>query len=250
MYFNRFLILALSLLTSLPSYSQETIKFAVNSPGSPPYLYFNSKTKQYQGFVVDIMEQVQIDFNISSQFVDSHRTRIESLVRTGKADALLSSSTWLTTPKSLLNTIPLSTHKSYFYKLDAFNKNFDINHIQPSTICTRTGFVYPSISKLLTTKQLDRFDVSNQKLMMQMLRKGRCQLVLMNEYNANTLLLSSEFKDSNIHQSALPSNVVDIVIFITKQREVLKPILDKTISKMKKSGELMKSLKRHSQAQN
>jgi ABC-type amino acid transport substrate-binding protein len=238
-----YFIISLLICSSLEA--QDNFSFAVNSPGARPYLYYNSVLKKYDGVIVDILNQTKADYGIETRYIDSHRTRIESAINAGIVDGILSSSSWLKSPESLLSSIKVHQHNSFFYKLGKFDDNFNIELVKSTTICTRKGYIYPSITDLLKNKSLIRFDVSSQELMLKMLLKNRCKLVIMNEHNATAILNQPSYLNTDIFSSPHPSDSVKVSIFLGPKLHTIKAMIDSTITKMNKKGLIEASIKRH-----
>lgn len=241
----RLIYFIISLIICLNSEAQDHFSFAVNSPGARPYLYYSPALNKYDGVIVDILNKTKADYGIETSYVDSHRTRIESAINAGKVDGILSSNSWLKSPENLLSSITVHQHNSFFYKLGKFDDNFNIELVKSTTICTRNGYVYPSITDLLENKSLIRFDVSSQELMLKMLLKNRCKLVIMNEHNATAILNKPSYQNANIFSSPLPSDTVKVSIFLGPKLHTIKAAIDSTITQMNRKGLIEASIQKH-----
>ena len=81
-----------------------------------------------------------------------------------------------------------------------------------------------------------------------MVKINRCNMAVMHEFNALTILSSEEFQADKIYQSPFPVDVVDLSIILRPELIEVKQLLDDIIIQMKTSGELEASLRHHIKA--
>lgn len=236
---------ALVLLWHSTANAKSTFNFAVNSPGSPPYLYIDAESQQYTGLIVDVLTRMAEQQNISVKFIDSHRNRTESLIYQGLADGTLSSSRWLTHPEKLISTIGIVDHKSFVYSMSEFTDNFALSDLYKSRVCMRRGYVYPAFSNNSKLQNIVRVDSSDQLSMMHMLAKDRCTFAILHEYNANRIIASQGFKNVKIYRAAQPHDVAELAIFLRPELSNFKLGLDLAITAMQSDGSLAASLNLH-----
>ena len=53
------------------------VRFAVNTPGAAPYLYYDENSKRYEGIVVDFFNSGELLNQFQVIYLDSNRTRSE-----------------------------------------------------------------------------------------------------------------------------------------------------------------------------
>jgi ABC-type amino acid transport substrate-binding protein len=230
--------------------ANQSFNFAINSPGSPPYLYLDSSTNSYKGLIPDLLNEVSKQHSLNINYVDSNQQRTEVLLSAGEIDGFFSSEAWLENPQELINSQNITAHKSYFYSTRPFPQDFTVLDIKGSSICTRKDYIYPSVSALFDNGSVRRVDSSERLSMLNMLIKNRCQYTIMHQYNADALLNSKQFSISQIHRSPLPSNVVYMSIFLRPELDDIKQYIDSTVLLMKENGKLYESITYHSKAKN
>lgn len=245
---RRCLFVLLNLLSSAMVWANDstTMSFAVNSPGTAPYLYYVAESDEYRGVVPDLFASLSASTSLHVEFIDSHRNRSESFVYRGDIDMFLSSIDWITDPSAVIATSPLLEHKSYLYSLNPLSEDFSLSTIQEWKVCTRRGFTYPSLEPLFEAGQLLRIDSRSHKTMLKMLVKGRCDLVEINEHNANALFRLDELRSLQFYRSPEPTSIVELSLLMHPSRSEQRDIIDEAIKRFKSSGEFETSLNSHS----
>lgn len=229
--------------------SIQTLTLAVNSPGTPPTLYYDKKLKKYAGIVPDLLEIAQLDGVIKVNYLDSHRSRSESFVYEGKVDMFVSSLDWIKEPEKVISTLPIANHKSYLYATKPFSGT-DIEQELNKTIsiCTRRGFSYPSLENWFSSGKVARIDSNSHLTMLRMLVKNRCDILEMSDRDAKAMMKTNEFIDTKFYRLDTPTSVVHVSFLmhasLTKERD----ILNKYIEEFKKSGAYNASINKHSDA--
>lgn len=228
--------------------SAQDITFAINSPGSPPYLYFDSQSQSYQGVVVDFFNSIADEANLQVTYLDSSRARNELLLRQGKADMFLSGEEWLDDPRGFIFSDPLIQHDSYLYATTAFEGPFEPMERAGESVCTRFGFKYPVLQTAFDHQDqpLIRVNSASQTLMALMLTKGRCDYAIMSEQNALSVLNKQQFCDNEFYQSPNIISSVDLVLVLRPGRQAMLPAINQYMATFINSGQLSRSIKRHS----
>ncbi|MEP2652666.1 MAG: transporter substrate-binding domain-containing protein [Paraglaciecola sp.] len=225
--------------------ASQTYKFAVNSPGAPPYLYLDETTNTYVGLINDVIQEASKMYGISVEYVDSHRARNEPLIYAGKIDAFLLSKVWLSHPEKVIASTPLFSHRMFLYKVQPFEENFNLLSIENSKICTRENYVYPSLTNMSASGIIERVDSRSQISIVNMLIAGRCEYAIMNEFNAVNIMTSGDFKNYTFYTSPMPTDETHTEIILRSELSELKKQLDDTIAIMQKDGRLIASLEHH-----
>ena len=222
--------------------------FAVNYPGSVPYLYHDKNENKYKGIIPDILAELINTNQLDIRFVSNSRKRSEEYIYSAKADLIMLSKAWLKYPEKVIFTVPVHQHRSFLYKRTDFAKNFTLNNLsnenKPQLICTREGYYYPFLDDYFSKNILTRLDSSNHASMLKMLFKKRCNLMVMNEYNATSLMNAARFKDKKLYRSVLPVSIVPLNIVLRPELSRQKEVLDNHINKLKRSGELERIIKK------
>ena len=241
-----FALLSLSfILVSQAVAKKQHIKFAVNSPGSSPYIYLDNITGKYQGVVVDFFANLEKSDNFTIEYLDSNRARSEELLLRGFADIFLSSAEWLEQADRFIFSNTLMHHNSYMYSTNMYTQAFYPSQNMRAFVCTRHNYTYPVLSHYFDNKMLMRVDSSSQTTMALMLAKGRCDFAIMSNDNARTIMSSTEFCDTEFHQSPNVISAVDIAFVIRPKLRDVKNQIDTLLDTFISSGERDKSLQRH-----
>tara|TARA_R110002153_G_scaffold27084_1_gene84225 strand:- start:10039 stop:10794 length:756 start_codon:yes stop_codon:yes gene_type:complete len=238
---NLFYLLLLSNICQ----AESKLTFGVNSPGSPPYVYLSKNSTEYRGVIPDILIKLKQLHGYQINYIDSFRIRTESFLYNGEIDSFLSSSNWLKFPGKLIYSHPVAKHRSYLYSSQPFTDKLKLEDILGVNVCTRRGYIYPALREYFSSGKLQRVDSSNQLSMLNMVKINRCNMAVMHEFNALTILSSEEFQADKIYQSPFPVDVVDLSIILRPELIEVKQLLDDIIIQMKISGELEASLRHH-----
>lgn len=248
---TKLILLALVLLSSslhaTTTPKQTTIRFAVNTPGSAPYLYYDVATGKYQGVVVDFFNTIA-PHKLTVSYLDSNRARSEQLVHTSAVDTFLSSPSWLEHPDDFIYSVPLIRHDSYMYKISEFSEPFDATKLNGSSVCTRYGFVYPVLQPFFDMHEngLVRVNSSSHETMATMLTKGRCEFAIMSEQNARSVMFNEKFCSNTFYQSLNVINGVELVFVLRPEHVDLQAVINEALTKFINSGARDEALKRHS----
>ena len=234
------------LMISLDGTAQPTkIVFSVNAPGTKPYLYFDVKSNTYQGIVVDFFASIDQENAMSIEYLDTSRNRYEKTLRSKQADLFLSAKDWLQTPEAYLFSNTIALQQSHFYATQPFAESFDLNALQPTTICTRTNFMYPTLDKSFQTGRLMRLDSTDQSTMTAMLLKGRCQYLVIGKEDAHAELFNAQYCDEVFFESPQVISSVKMVFVIRQDRLDLLKILNQQLQQFVASGQLDASFLKH-----
>ncbi|WJG08820.1 ABC transporter substrate-binding protein [Aliiglaciecola sp. LCG003] len=221
------------------------VTFVLNAPGAPPYSYLNSQTNEYQGVVVDFFAALERSLQLEVVYLDSSRARSEKFLHEGKADIMLSSTAWLVTPEKLIYSAPLLKHQSYLYGLKPLPEAFSLDTAPRLTICTRRSYFYPILQPYFAQRKLMRADSSSQSTMVNMLVKNRCDLAIMNEYNALAIFNEAQFCKTTFYQSVEPISSVNLNFILRPELTDIQVLINQHLVKFIRSGELEQSMQRH-----
>ncbi|WP_412726196.1 substrate-binding periplasmic protein [Alteromonas sp. D210916BOD_24] len=224
------------------------VRFAINTPGSPPYLYFDPEFGNYRGVVVDFFSSEQMQSKYSVRYLDSSRARNELLLLESKADVFLSAREWLDHANIFIFSDAIMLHASYMYSTTEFDGPF-IPALNPNaSVCTRYGYIYPVLQQYFAQKEngLIRMNSTSQATMATMLAKGRCDFAIMSEQNARSNMFSKVFCDTAFYQSPNIISGVDLVFVMRPGLAVLKQTIDQALVSFIESGALQASIEKHS----
>lgn len=223
----------------------KTIKFAVNSPGSVPLLYFDPNTQTYAGVVADFFNGLAEQGLITIEFVDSNQTRSEQYVIDGKVDLMLANPAWLPQSAKMIVSEPIMEYSTFLYSLQPFPAEFSLTTIKQKRICTHQDFTYPGLEPYLDQQQLYRIDSGNHAAMLSMLEKQRCDYVVMNDYNAAQAFAALEFCHLTLYQSPVATSTLDLHFVMRPALSELKTFIDQQLLRFIKSGQFYNSLRAH-----
>lgn len=145
-------------------------------------------------------------------------------------------------PEKLIFSAPVASHSSYFYTKLPFAEFNALNDISGVNICTRRGYIYPTLIANFTIGKLQRVDSSSQLSTLNMVKINRCVMAVMHEFNALPIFSPADFQGAKIYQSPFAVDIVDLSIILSPKLDEVKYLLDKTIIEMRTSGQLEKSL--------
>lgn len=242
--------LGLSALISCINYAQTSaakhIIITVNSPGSLPYLFFDTNTQQYSGLVVDFFQELQQKGLFIPTFIDSNQARSEQFLIEGKADIYLANPAWINDPTNVLTSIPIVEHATYLYSLMPFEPNFSLDTLINKRICTHHTYKYTGLQSYFDGHQLERVDASDQTTMATMLTNKRCDYLVMNDYNAAAIFSESSYCNFTIYQSPQATSVVNLHLIIRPDLIEVKSIIDKELKLFIDEGKVLASIASHS----
>ncbi|RDV24583.1 hypothetical protein DXV75_12855 [Alteromonas aestuariivivens] len=226
---------------------QPEYRFAVNAPGSFPYLFYDSEQKQYRGLVPELFKSLEISDGVKVRFVDSNQVRSEVWLENGQADMLLAHPKWLRTEQSFIYSLPLLAHQTYLYSLTPFSDDFSLSDLNNALICTHDKFIYTGLTELFAQKRLQRVDSSNQQRIASMLLHQRCDYAVMNDYSAIQIFSSKQSVcDKPVYQSPSPTSSVLLYVVLRPDLAALKNRFDRLLKETRLTDEKNKWLEKFS----
>lgn len=235
----------LLILVSHANATTQTIRFAINSPGSAPYIYYDQVSGNYQGVVVDFFDSLEENGHFKVEYLESERARSEQLLFRGFADIFLSSQIWIKQPEDYLFSRALMPHNSFMYATKPYSQPFIPSQNKNALICTRNSYIYPVLQEYFDSHSLVRMDSSTQTTMALMLAKGRCDFAIMSDHNAKAIMTTSKFCNSEFYQSPNAISSVDVLFVIRKELRNAKKQIDEQLKTFINSGERDKSVQHH-----
>ena len=220
--------------------------FAVNSPGSLPYLYFDFPSQTYLGLVPDFFDDLEQQGILKAVFIDSNQLRSEQFVIEGKVDLYLANRGWLKQPEKVITSIPIVHHLTYLYSLYPFPDDFSVETLVNKQICTQQDYIYTGLQQSFKSKKLLRFDSSSRTTIGAMLAKERCDYAILNNYNAKVVFSEAEYCHLTIYQSPHPTSEIDLTIVMRPELDEVKIVIDKYLKAFISSGKANASLLTHS----
>ena len=230
------------------SHATASIRFAINAPGSKPYLYFDDFSQDYRGVVVDFFSFLESESDFAITYLDSNRVRSENFLLQKEADVFLSAIDWLNNPSYFIFSDVLMTHSSYMYSTSAFYGPFVPEDNPNASVCTRYGFIYPVLQEFFYKNNggLVRVNSNSQVTMAMMLARGRCDYTIMSEQNALSIMFDESFCDTTFYQSINSISDVDLVFVIRPELVEFQHSVRAAMARFRESGALQKSIQTHS----
>lgn len=222
-----------------------TLTLAVNSPGTPPHLFYNEELGIYDGVIPDLLRFAEEEGSFKIVYVDSHRSRNEYFVAAGRFDMFYSSVDWVKEPEKLISTIPIFKHSSHLYSLEPFPDDFELNAETKSRVCARRGFSYPGLDEWFENGKLIRIDSTSHHTMLDMLELGRCDMAELNRKNMLAMLKVEKFKHLTFYQHKKPTSEVPASLIMNPARVEERDLLNKYIKAFLDAGRYEPSLKKH-----
>lgn len=238
--------LLLSCLFKVQGSEPKPLLFAVNSPGSFPYLYFDLSKQTYSGLIPDFFADLEQKGILKVVYIDSNQLRSEQFVIEGKVDLHLGNRKWMNQPEKVIASIPIVHHLTFLYSLTPFDDEFSVEALVDKTVCTQQEYIYTGLNQSFKTKKLERLDSSNQATIASMLTMGRCDYAILNDYNAKSVFDETQYCDFTIYQSPQPTSDIDLTILMRLELHESKTIIDKHLGTFISSGRAEKSLLSHS----
>jgi ABC-type amino acid transport substrate-binding protein len=222
------------------------LTFAVNTPGSFPYLYYDDLSQTYKGLVPEFFAALKRRELLDVTFVDSNQQRSETFVKEGKVDLYLANLGWVSEPNKVITSIPIIQHKTFLYSLTPFDNDFDFASVENKRVCTQLGYAYTGLQAYFEAGKLVRFESSTQDTLGLMLAKGRCDYAVLNNYNAKVIFSAPEYCGLTIHQSPKPTSTVPLTIVMRPALHKVKALIDAELTGFITSGKATQSLASHS----
>lgn len=222
------------------------LTFAVNTPGSFPYLYYDDPSQTYKGIVPDFFANLKRRERVDVTFVDSNQQRSETFVKEGKVDLYLANVGWVSEPNKVITSIPVIQHKTFLYSLTPFDDNFDFAVVDSKRVCTQQGYVYTGLQASIDAGRLVRFESSSKVTLGSMLAKGRCDYAVLNNYSAKLVFSRPEFCGVTIYQSPKATSTIPLNIIMRPALHKVKALIDAELTGFKASGKATQSLAAHS----
>ncbi|MEP1446089.1 MAG: transporter substrate-binding domain-containing protein [Paraglaciecola sp.] len=235
----------LLILISQANAKPQTLRFAINSPGSAPYIYYDEVSGNYQGVIVDFFDRLEEDGHFKIEYFESERARSEQLLFRGFADMFLSSPRWVNQPENYFFSLALMPHRSFMYATKPYSQPFNPSKNKGALICTRNSYIYPVLQPFFDNNTLLRVDSSTQTTMALMLAKERCDFAIMSDHNAKAIMTTAKFCNSEFYQSPNAISAVDVLFVIRKELHKVKKQIDERLKIFIDSGERDKSVQRH-----
>lgn len=244
--YSLMLCVTLSILSHTLSFAaQKNLRFVINSPGSSPYIYYDTEQAQYRGVVVDFFNSFNESDKFNVEYIDSSRSRNEHFVYIKQADLFFGSSVWVANPNHFIYSDTLMPHTSFLYSKSKFKEPFVFDNYKPASICTRRGFSYPYLQPDFETQKLTRIDSISQTTMTLMLGKGRCDFAYMSQENAWAIMSGPEFCEYTFYQSPKAISFVNLGFVMGKGLKLEKAKINEQITIFINSGGLDNSIRKH-----
>lgn len=222
------------------------LNIGVNSPGTPPHLYYSAKEGKYVGVLPDLLSQAIADGALTVDFVDSHRNRSEPLLRLRDIDGFLSSLGWLKRPEEVIATQPIMINKGYLFSLNPIPESIDKAEYNGERVCTRRGYSYPKLESYFSAASLVRIDSSSHVSMLNMLLKKRCHYAYIALDNFKSLINYDEFSNTAFYRTDRPIEEIEVVLILHPSKSIERDIVNSYVHDFIESGLLHRSLARHS----
>lgn len=198
-----------------------------------------AQLNDYEGIAVDILASFSKTevFNYSVNLNSRKRGELE--LYEGNHDFTTLSPSWLDFPNKLIFTLPIYVHREFLYSNQAIIGANLAEVITGKRVCTRLGYKYPNIDPFFKSGLAIQIASQEATGEFKLLRRGRCDLVLTNEFSANTLIRENRW-ENQIFRSNFTTDEVNYTFAFHPKHSELVERLNHHIREISQNGDLEK----------
>ncbi|MDU0352661.1 transporter substrate-binding domain-containing protein [Paraglaciecola aquimarina] len=178
------ILLANSALAKEPTATDKSLRLAVIHIEVPPYIY-TDENQEYKGIYPLVAQALGREMGLQLIYVPTARNGLEELISEGKADLTWLSPNWVknTQDANFIFSDPILVHREFLFSFVPFDSSKGISDwLDNKSVCVRQDYQYPSLKPFFDKKIAHPIEVSSQTPMMNLFRKGRCDLLYSDEY--------------------------------------------------------------------
>ena len=220
------------------------LRFALVSTEEPPFIYSDSE-HELTGIVPSLAQALSRDLVLELEYVPISRKGLEQGIRSGKADVAWLSPDWVENKQQLIFSTPIFSHQEFLYSLSPFaESHLPLDWVKGKTICIRQDYQYPSLSRFFAKNLARSVEVSNQVPLLQLLLKGRCDLLYMNEHRTSWMISRLGIKHL-VWRSAEPLKKTNLALMFNPEWQSQMSKINQALINIKHSGELDAIIQTH-----
>ncbi|WP_233267301.1 ABC transporter substrate-binding protein [Paraglaciecola sp. L3A3] len=216
------------------------LRVAVIYIEEPPYLY-TTEEYQYKGIFPSLAEALSRELDLELSYVPTPRNGLEKTLESDQADMTWLSPKWVKNGSNLQFSVPIIVHREFLFSFSPFdetdNQNKTLNWLKNKSVCVRQYYQYPNLSPYFDKKIARPVEVSNQTPLIKLFRKGRCDLLYLDEYRASWMIDRFNIKRKIWRSSSSLENSNLSFVFSQKWKNKL-PRVNQVVTKIRDSGEL------------
>jgi polar amino acid transport system substrate-binding protein len=241
-------LLSLLIILKVNAQGQDVLYFQAKDPTSSIFMTPSAIDNTEKGIVPLILAKISKALKIKIIYYHVPSGRVEKLLTNGQLDGSLMNKEWLVKPKNFIFSRPFLNYQVYLYSKKPFAKQAsNLEILTDKSICTHRSYryaEYPLLQQLFIQKKATRIDSADERAMLQMLLKNRCDIALIDEFTTPWLLNSVEFKGAQVFKSAFPIISIELTMAFSKKWHFFVEQLNSHISQLIASGEMNKLLQK------
>lgn len=213
------------------------LRLAVIYIEEPPYIYLDGSS-EYIGILPKLAQALSRELALDLTYLPTPRKGLEQSLINDQADMTWLSPDWVGKDEPLLFSDPVLLHREFLYSLSPFNENDKpVDWLKDKTVCVRQDYDYPSLSPFFEKGLAEPVRVSSQVSLVNLLQKGRCDVLYMNESKATWMMSSLDVKHK-IWRSEYPINEEKLSFVFSLKWQNKMTQINHALAKIKDSGEL------------
>lgn len=180
--------------------AQKVMRLNVAPGGLPPYFIIH-KGQDPGGLVVELLRGIAAKAGYTVQVMEIPRNRVESMIQHDELDVSARAREWTAAnPDEFLFTDPMLTYRDLVYS----SLKEPLAYSAPDSLYGKRvgavlGYVYPPLESSFKKKEILRVDVPNEKSLLAMLKLGRLDAAVVNEFTALWLIRNEGWSDDFTH---------------------------------------------------
>lgn len=217
--------------------AQEQIRFNLSQSGYPPYV-FEDTAGNPTGIMWDVLQLAAADdYTVVATRIP--RKRVTELLQEGVFDVTANAVEWMSDMQGLIVSDPVVLHGDSIFILanSPISHDFTLDSLSDKRIGARLGYVYPTLEPLFQQRLLTRVNRNNHTAMLQALKIGVVDAVIMEKYSGAWWIKQAGMKNEVIDTHQLIGSVGYRFIFHEKWRKFIAS-LNQTISTITANGQL------------
>ena len=112
-----------------------------------------------------------------------------------------------------------------------------MKQVQGAKVCTRRGYIYPGLRKEGSSLKIKRIDSNSEKIMLELLSRGRCSYLIGNKHVINYHIKKNKLSQK-IKRTNLVTSEVQLQIAVRKEKSKFIAKLRSLIQKMIEKNEI------------
>lgn len=145
---------------------------------------------------------------------------------------------WVLGPETLLFSASILVHREYLFSLVPFDESDEpASWLDAKTVCVREDYQYPALTPYFDKGVAQAVRVSSQVAPVNLLLRGRCDLLYMNEMRAAWMMRNLGL-EGQIWRSKYPVDQVALSLVFSEKWQDKMSQVNQALAKIKSSGEL------------